>query len=125
MTYRFNSETSKKANERHYKTPFKRLYTKLKNSAQKKSIEVELSYEDFLEFTKIPDCYYCGDSVLWVPHGKKAVAYNLDRRDNEKGYTKQNSVVCCKTCNFLKSKYNSGKFLDIVYRIAMNTGICD
>ena len=28
--------------------------------------------------------------------------YNLDRKDNSIGYSKNNCVVCCSTCNYIK-----------------------
>jgi 5-methylcytosine-specific restriction endonuclease McrA len=65
---------------------------------------LELSYEEFLGFTKTVCCTYCGAAVVWPRYGKAnlRVGYNLDRKDNTKGYTKQNCVVCCKSCNLTK-----------------------
>ena len=48
----------------------------------------------------------------------RSTAYNLDRKDSIKGYTKENCVVCCKRCNRAKSNLFSyeewleiGKFI--------------
>jgi len=44
-------------------------------------------------------CYYCGKSLLSETGG------SIDRVDNNnRGYTTQNSVACCKDCNYVKSK---------------------
>lgn len=125
VVFRFDADSSKKANARHYKKPYKRLYTKLLYSAKKKEIEVSLSYEDFLLFTEEERCYYCNSKVSWVSHGKEAKSYNLDRKNNSIGYTKNNCVVCCKSCNFLKSNRNEGAFLSHVHRIVQNLGLSD
>lgn len=109
-----------KANAKHYRYPYKRLYTKLRRGAERKQIDLELTYEDFLEFTKEKECYYCGEDIKWVPHGKKATAYNLDRRVNTEGYTKLNTVVCCKTCNFFKSSMDGNEFLLRIQKIYDN-----
>lgn len=67
----------------------------------------ELLFEDFLEFTKVHECHYCDESVYWTKHytGLRRGGYNLDRKDNNLGYTKDNVVVCCKRCNYGKSQF--------------------
>jgi hypothetical protein len=45
--------------------------------------------------------------VKWLKHstymGGESFSYNLDRKDNSKGYTKSNCCVCCSICNAVKS----------------------
>jgi len=65
-------------------------------------VECNLKFEEFLEFTSITKCHYCNAQINWVKHGGKS-AYYLDRKDNDKGYSKSNCVVCCPRCNFGKS----------------------
>lgn len=44
-------------------------------------------------------CYYCGKELLTETGG------SIDRVNNDnRGYTTQNSVACCKDCNYVKSK---------------------
>ena len=66
---------------------------------------VELTYEDFVEFTKTTCCVYCDEEIKWVDYGisRQGQRYNLDRKDNSLGYSKDNCVVCCKDCNYIKS----------------------
>ena len=52
-------------------------------------------------------CVYCGDS------GK----VGLDRINNEKGYTEENSAPCCKTCNFMKKAMTKEEFINHIIRI--------
>jgi len=62
-------------------------------------------YKDYLSFTSIKICHYCGARVMWLPHRKKepkSYGHNLDRKDNNKGYSKINCVVCCGSCNRTK-----------------------
>jgi hypothetical protein len=88
--------------------PFEALYNWLLAVANKTSRTVTLSYEDFLEYTKITDCHYCFSEVFWNLHDnrrgeRRSWGYNLDRKDNALGYMKDNIVVCCRRCNIGKS----------------------
>jgi len=87
------------------KRPFEALYNHLVHRVQYDGRAVELSYEEFLEFTKTPFCTYCGDPVKWSEYtlNKGGYACNLDRKNNALGYTKENCVVCCPPCNRTKS----------------------
>jgi hypothetical protein len=87
--------------------PFEALYNKARTlndpSNHKKwarKIAFDLSYGDFLEFTEIKSCHYCGEPIVWVD--KWSAPYNLDRVDNNVAYTKVNCVVCCSDCNKTK-----------------------
>jgi hypothetical protein len=85
---------------RQRKDPYFWILSTLAN--QKK--EMKLSYDNLLEFIKINHCHYCDDIIQWIAHstGGKKGKYNLDRKDNSLGYTKENCVVCCSACNYLK-----------------------
>lgn len=78
---------------------YKALYNRLMYS-NKNRISCNISFEEFLNFTKIEYCHYCHNKVTWKKIN--ATAYNLDRKDNSKGYFKDNCVVCCYRCNFGK-----------------------
>src|SRR5208282_1833574 len=66
------------------------------------NIEMSLTYEDFVEFTKIDKCHYCSCLIVWTPWNALSTGSHLDRKDNKGGYTKQNCAVCCWPCNELK-----------------------
>jgi len=81
--------------------PFEYLYNKLLFTKH----EVELTYKQFLEFTEIETCHYCGSRLKWVPfnsHNSQAV--NLDRKNSKLAYSESNCVVCCKRCNYGKNR---------------------
>lgn len=63
-----------------------------------------ISFKDFLEFTKINECHYCGRGIVWAAYHQDGLgqAYNLDRKDSSKGYETGNLVVCCQPCNWAK-----------------------
>lgn len=85
--------------------PFESLYNIFQKKARNRDKEIKLTYEEFLKFTNISECHYCGGAIFWAAHhtvkfGRK---YNLDRKDNSGGYTKDNLLVCCYRCNRIKS----------------------
>jgi len=66
------------------------------------------------------NCHYCGsppDGTVtgrWRGRGRtmSPFTYNgVDRKDNEAGYTPENSVPCCKICNFAKRDLGYEEFL--------------
>jgi hypothetical protein len=85
------------------KRPFGAIYTILYSAATKRNIPVELTYEEFVEFTKITSCHYCSYKLTWSAHGnhrkKDSMAYNLDRMDSSKSYSIENCIPCCAPCN--------------------------
>jgi len=89
------------------KRPFESLYNKVVASSKYNKLELTLTFEEFLTFTTIPECTYCGASLFWPEfssiNGKiTSEAYNLDRKDNSSGYSKENCVTCCIDCNKAK-----------------------
>src|SRR5208337_525608 len=85
------------------KPPFLWLYNKVKYEAKKGHRTFTLTFAQFLKFTK-RDCFYCGAEITWRPHASRLGRnYNLDRKDNARGYEKNNCVTCCGRCNRAKS----------------------
>lgn len=84
---------------------YQTIYNHLVSGAKRKNIPISLTFEEFVLFTKINECIYCKNYVTWTKHKKRNsnIRYNLDRKDNSKGYTLDNCVVCCKECNYIKS----------------------
>lgn len=86
----------------HRLRPFESIYNGL--GRDHRNISVHLSYEEFLEFTKIKNCTYCLQAIPWEPFGTvdgefKSRAYFLDRKDHDGPYSKENCLVCCTLCN--------------------------
>lgn len=70
---------------------------------------IDLSYEDFIKIIKNSNCHYCDKKLIFNKHTRDgdakyvSRAYQLDRKDNTKGYIKENVVPCCWNCNRMKS----------------------
>ena len=65
-------------------------------------------------------CHYCGTlpANLTKYRIKENVLYNgLDRVDNNKPYSLDNTVPCCKICNSMKSNLTESEFLSHIRRI--------
>jgi len=87
--------------------PFLSLYKRFQRAAKKRNHSFALTYEQFLWFTEIGICRYCGDPVQWTEHDHGP--FNLDRKDYSKGYTIDNVCVCCSKCNYMKSRFFTEK----------------
>lgn len=91
--------------------------------------------EDYLKICVQP-CYYCGGFDLRNKYYSKSarrgnapaisdddlVLYDVkmngvDRMDSSIGYTIENSVSCCKRCNFMKSNLGYQEFIDKIKQI--------
>jgi len=85
--------------------PFEHIYNALVHRTRKKIRVVDLSFEEFLEFTKINECHYCGVPITWMPYSNRQTygRYYLDRKNNDLEYVKNNLVVCCGVCNHGKA----------------------
>jgi hypothetical protein len=86
----------------------KRVFHAYEEGAKERGYSFELTLEQFTDITSRP-CYYCGDQEK--PRG-------VDRWENSLGYTINNSVPCCKTCNFMKVKMSGLDFIKQARRIA-------
>jgi hypothetical protein len=87
------------------KRPYEALYNAFVGRARH---EVCITYEQFLLFTTIVACHYCGETIRWAKFrtkGKGSDASNLDRKDNDKPYIFDNIVVCCLRCNKAKNTH--------------------
>lgn len=69
-------------------------YRQSLSNAKKRNLCWEISYEDFVKNLETP-CYYCqGRMNNPSQHG-----CHMDRIDNDKGYTLDNILPCCGSCN--------------------------
>ena len=108
--------------------PYESLYNHLRTYAARREHVVDLTYEEFVSFTRTTECYYCGDLIGWRAFyinrkGQSGCACNLDRLNNSKGYSVENCVVCCRTCNFMKKISSRAEFLERIRRIYEHLGL--
>lgn len=104
---------------------FKVRFNFLKERCKQGNIKRSLSFNDYLEFTKINNCYYCNIEIDWTTktHSYGGKAYYLDRKNSNIGYTKENCVVCCSQCNRMKMSLSSKEFIEKCKKIAYNKKI--
>ena len=71
----------------------KRKLADMKNNDRKKGLSgCDYTYSELLYVLSTNRCYYCGS----------VVDLGLDRIDNSKAHTKDNTVVCCTICNYVR-----------------------
>ena len=100
---------------------FRTLLSHYKEGAERRNLNWDLSKEEFHFLTK-QNCFYCGKSpiqeILSCKQANGSYFYNgLDRIDSNKGYTKENSVPCCKICNRSKSDLTYNEFIAWIKRV--------
>lgn len=92
----------------------RKLYHIYKQAALKRNYSFELTLEEFKTLSS-QNCTYCGlppqrVTKSWSEHS--TYVYNgVDRKDNKLGYTSNNSVPCCTTCNRAKSNMPYDEFI--------------
>jgi len=85
-----------------------RRVTQILYRSKQRGYEVDLSEDDIVEMVQ-EDCYYCG-----------LTGSGIDRVDSAKGYTKDNTVPCCRSCNTMKLDYNLDEWKVMMIRILTN-----
>lgn len=101
---------------------FNRVFGFYKKNAQRKNLEFSLSKDQFKEITS-KNCIYCGTppfNFFKRENDNGHYIYNgIDRKDNNKGYTVENSLTCCTICNRAKSDMQLNSFTDYLKRVAI------
>ena len=91
------------------------VYLNIKNSAKIRGYEFNVTRDDILNLIFLP-CHYCGKlpaNEQKNRYGNSGIVYSgIDRIDNRIGYTKDNIVPCCWTCNERKKAMTKKDFLD-------------
>ena len=90
---------------------FNFLFRNYKWGAEHRGLSFKLTKKQFKKLTK-SNCYYCGleptSKILKADKGNsgngKYIYNGIDRLNNEKGYTIENCVPCCKYCNSAKKE---------------------
>lgn len=111
---------SKRSKKEFGLSNFTSLYWNYFMGAKHRKLDFLLTKEDFRELVSKP-CYYCGIEPLQKYKGTdqpEEFIYNgVDRVDNNKGYTEDNVVTCCKACNIAKHTMTQQEFYDWIIRV--------
>lgn len=101
-------------------TSCKRTYNMYKQSAKKRNIVFNLTFEYFKKLSQL-NCYYCDSrpsNITKNYNNQGNYTYNgIDRVRNSIGYIITNCVTCCKKCNVAKNNMSLNEFLTLVIKI--------
>lgn len=108
---------------------FINLFNSYRWSAIRRKLSFELTKCDAFELFQ-GNCYYCGIQPYqkYIPRERNEEAtqhgiftYNgIDRKNNNEGYTKDNSISCCGICNQAKMDLGHDEFLEKIKLIYEN-----
>jgi hypothetical protein len=104
-------------------TALRSLLCRYKQTARRRKVSFTLTDTEFGSLVT-QSCYYCGDAPAQVARAKsgETLKYNgIDRVNNLFGYSTDNSVSCCGTCNRWKSSMSSEDFLAQIRKIFERT----
>jgi len=95
------------AYRKNYERTLNGKYRQIQNRAKRFNEGIDITLENFKKIVSA-SCIYCGETEK--PRG-------IDRIDNTRGYIKENSASCCKTCNFMKKALTKEQFLEHITKI--------
>lgn len=117
-------------NNRSVETTYNSLFYAYKKGATDRGYDFELTRDEFKSFLD-KNCYYCDSepsNVYQIKNSKTGevragipIIYNgIDRLDNSVGYTMENSITCCETCNRMKTNHELKFFINHINKISLN-----
>lgn len=80
-----------------------------KLNASKRNIPFSLTADDIKELVDNAVCFYSGEKLNFR-NDNNPLRFSIERVDNSKGYTKENSVACSVRYNLLKNDYTLEEF---------------
>lgn len=96
-----------------------RVLSNYKQNAKNKGYEWALTDEEAIALFQ-GDCHYCGSKPSLLASRGTYTSYThngIDRKENDSGYTIENSVSCCMQCNYKKGDQNYLDFIEWVGRV--------
>jgi hypothetical protein len=104
---RKQTQRDNKLKYQYHKQP-KSRYASYKRGAEARGLSFDLTLEEFAKLWNKP-CTYCAEPVEGI---------GIDRIDNSKGYTIDNTCSCCTICNMMKHKMSQEDFINKCKQIA-------
>ena len=102
--YKKRNKEKRKQYDKKYRSTVNGIWVKLGGRKRK------ITKDDFIKWYTFQEkkCVYCGieeariekDFMCW-----SGTRLQIDRKDNKKGYEKNNIVLACPVCNFIKGNY--------------------
>lgn len=98
------------------------IHNRYKFRAKKIKKEFTLTNEQSLILFK-SDCFYCGEEpkngTYKNTETRNFLFQGIDRVDNTKGYTPENTVPCCRVCNYAKWTQTHEEYIERCTKIYM------
>lgn len=93
-----------------------------KQRANRKRVEFDLTFDDLMEAYKKQGgkCFYSGIEMEKVPKRENYHNLSVDRVESDKGYIKDNIVLCCDSINTMKNSMPVSVFIDICKKIVLH-----
>lgn len=84
-------------------------FNSLRSRAKRRNLEVGITFEEYRQL-KISDCHYCGMNNMFLKYYCEVMNIgmpymSIDRKDNNRGYSRDNVVACCFLCNKIKGSF--------------------
>lgn len=84
-------------------------FSNYRSGAKRRNLEFDLSLEEFKDLTN-KKCHYC-DSATGACKEDNSMTCGIDRKNPSIGYTLENCVPCCGTCNTSKMDMSYDDFI--------------
>lgn len=113
-----NPDKAREYRDKYSRSP-KGTHARLKGRAKHDNIVFDMDRDEFVSWWAEQElnCHYCGRSLDVSNGQKKLNGYSIDRKDNGKGYTLDNIVLCCNRCNMAKgSWFTEEQMLEIAHK---------
>jgi len=99
-----------------YSDVVERQYSDYKTFSANRGFPLELTLEEFRTLI-FSNCYYCNKEPQMKMLRGKQLKNGIDRKDSSKNYTTENSVSCCKVCNYSKMHKSEIEFINHINKI--------
>jgi predicted RNA-binding Zn-ribbon protein involved in translation (DUF1610 family) len=123
----FKARSERAVQVSQYQQMFKRLVL---DRCRKHTIEISITVDDYSRLIS-QNCFYCNDeprktnrfSNRKYVNTETVFANGVDRIDSSKGYTLENCITCCTSCNYAKHKLTQSEFFDKIVKIYKNLNL--
>lgn len=97
------------------------------NSCKRKTPDTDLDFQSVKDMI-FGKCYYCERSAeeagkIWtraIKDGRSIKKLGIDRVENHLGYWLNNSVACCKDCNYIKRDHSVEFLIPVLKKMLKN-----
>ena len=99
--------------------PLSLLYSSCRVGALRRDLEFLITREDVNNLWEKQQgkCYYSHIPMNQTWNKKHPQQVSIDRLDNTKGYSIENTVLCCQSINYAKNSYPLDIFLDFLNKL--------